>query len=62
MVHNIIIRDTLESVNIYGETEKLSANLVREASLDRRLTIALPEMGLFFPVKSMEFKRFAYEH
>ena len=40
--------------------EKTSANLVREASLDRRLSIALPDIGLFFPVKIQECG--IYEH
>jgi hypothetical protein len=35
---------------------QICANLVREASLERRLSIALPEMGLFFPVNCKEIE------
>jgi hypothetical protein len=47
-----IISPQLIAVNSYGT---MSANLFKEASLERRLSIVLPEIGLFFPVKGMEF-------
>lgn len=49
-----ILANTLVSINRYGQF-LLSANLVRDASLDRRLSIVLLEIGLFFPVECMEF-------
>jgi hypothetical protein len=47
-----VILDLLFHYKLSINMEKTSANLVREASLDRRLSIALPDIGLFFPVKS----------
>lgn len=47
-----ILANTLVTIQLIWT---FSANLVRDASLDRRLSIVLLEIGLFFPAKGTKF-------